>query len=204
MPAFAALCSAMAWGQQAPLKVAVIDMQAALLGTKDGQKAVNDFKTKFAPRQQEFQKREADLQTKQEQYRKAENTLSDEAKAAQQRDIDALTKTLQRDTQDAQQDAQEEQNRLLNDLGSKVMQVINKYANDNKITLVFDVTNGQQGNNLLFASTTIDITREIIALYDQLTASGTAPAAAAPPAATTSAPRRPATPAPAPAAPPAK
>ncbi len=47
------------------------------------------------------------------------------------------------------------------------MQVVNKYANDNKITMVFDVTNGAQGNNLLFASTSIDITRDIISLYDQ-------------------------------------
>jgi Skp family chaperone for outer membrane proteins len=206
MPVLAALCGAMAWGQQPPLKIAVIDMQSALLGTKDGQKAVADFKAKFAPREQEFQKRQADLAAKQEQYRKTENTMSDEAKANLQRDIDTITKALQRDTQDAQQDAQEEQQRLLNELGGRVMQVINKYASDNKITMVFDVTQGAQSNNLLFASTSIDITRDIIALYDQLTAnavtapktSAPAPAAAAP----SSVVRRPVAPA-APAAAPA-
>ena len=107
--------------------------------------------------------------------------MSDEAKASLQADIDAITKDLQRDSQDAQQDAQEEQQRLLNELGAKVMQVINKYANDNKITMVFDVTHGAQANNLLFASNSIDITRDIIALYDQLTANAVpskAPAAA--------------------------
>jgi hypothetical protein len=67
--------------------------------------------------------------------------------------------------------------------------------------MVFDVTNGAQGNNLLFASTSIDITRDIIALYDQTSAA--APAAKAPeaPAASPAPARRPAAPAaPAPAA----
>ncbi len=202
MPVFAVLCCAMAWGQQAPLKIAVIDMQSALLGTRDGQKAVAEFKAKFAPREQEFQKRQSDLKAKQDQFVKTENTMSDEGKANLQRDIDATTKALQPDTQDAQQDAQEEQQRLLNDLGSKVMQVINKYANDNKITMVFDVTNGAQANNLLFASTSIDITRDIIALDDQLSVNAaTAPktllrrAAAAPPASVVRRPAAPAAPA---------
>jgi len=209
IPALLALCGAMAWGQQAPLKIAVIDMQSALLGTKDGQKAVAEFKAKFAPRELEFQKRQGELAAKQAQYQKTQNTLSDEAKAGLQADITRITKDLQRDTQDAQQDAQEEQQRLLNELGGKVMQVINKYANDNKITMVFDVTNGAQANNLLFASNSIDITRDIIALYDQLTANAVpskAPAAAPAPAAPSvtrrpAAPAAPAAPAPAPAAP---
>jgi outer membrane protein len=200
IPALAALCGAMAWGQQAPLKIAVIDMQSALLGTKDGQKAVAEFKAKFAPREQEFQKRQSDLAAKQAQYQKTQNTMSDEAKANLQADIAKITKDLQRDTQDAQQDAQEEQQRLLNELGGRVMQVINKYANDNKITMVFDVTNGAQGNNLLFASTSIDITRDIIALYDQTSAA--APAAKSDTPAAPAPARRPA--AAAPAAPAAK
>lgn len=198
MPALAVLCGAMAWGQQAPpLKLAVIDMQSALLGTRDGQKAVADFKAKFAPKEQEFQKRQADLQAKQQQLAKTENTLSDEAKASQQADIAKITKDLQRDTQDAQQDAQEEQQKLLNELGGKLMQVIQKYAIDNKITMVFDVTQGNQGNNLLFAAPSTDITRDIIALYDQLSsgAPATSSAPAAPPAARRPAPA--ATPAPA-------
>jgi len=72
------------------------------------------------------------------------------------------------------------------------MQVVNKYANDNKITMVFDVTNGAQGNNLLFASTSIDITRDIISLYDQTPA---APPSAKAPEAPAPAARRPAAPA---------
>jgi outer membrane protein len=175
---------------QAPQKFAVIDMQSALVNTKDGQKAVAELKAKFSPKEQEFQKRQADLQAKQEQYRKTENTISEEAKAALARDIDTMTKNLQRDTDDARQDVDQEQQRVLNVLGQKMMQVLQKYASEKQITMVFDVSG--QPNNVLYASNTIDITREIIALYDA------APAAAAPAAPASKAP---VSSAPAPAAP---
>lgn len=163
--ALAAAAGNMAQAQsQPPLKIGVIDMQAALLNTKDGQKAVADLKAKFAPKEQEFQKRQQDLQAKQEQYRKTQNTISDEAKAQLARDIDAMTKNLQRDTQDAQQDVEAEQQRVLGELSQKMNQVMNKYAAEKQLTLILDV--GGQPSNVMYASSTIDITRDIIAMYD--------------------------------------
>jgi len=195
---------------QAP-KYGVINMQEALLSTKDGQKAVNDLKAKFGPKEQEFQKRQADLQAKQDEYRKGENTMSEDKKAALARDIDNMTKSLQRDTDDARQDVDQEQQRVLNDLGSKMMQVLQKYATDKGYTMIFDVSG--QPNNILFASNTIEVTRDIIALYDATAPSipatpsapqvkpstgATAPTTSRPPATTapapSAAPRRPATP----------
>jgi outer membrane protein len=196
------LACGLASAQTAAQKFGVIDMQSALLSTKDGQKAVNELKAKFSPKEQEFQKRQADLQAKQEQYRKTENTISDEAKATLARDIDAMTKNLQRDTDDARQDVDQEQQRVLNELGAKMMQVLQKYASDKTLTMVFDVSG--QPNNVLYASNTIDITRDIIALYDSAApVTPTSPQAKPPAASPSSAPapvRRPvAPPAPAPA-----
>ena len=136
--------------------MAWIDLQKALLSTKDGEKSSGGIKLKFAPKQQEFQKRQTELQAKQEQYRKTENTISEEAKATLARDIDAMTKNLQRDTDDARQDVDQEQQRVLNELGQKMMQVLQKYSSDKQLTMVFDVSG--QPNNILFASNTIDIT----------------------------------------------
>ena len=149
----------------APQRIAVIDMQSALISTKDGQKAVADLRAKYSPKDQELQKRQQQMAAKQEEYRKTQNTISEEAKARLERDIETLDRGLQRDVADAKQDMDQDQQRLLQDLGGKLMQVLTKYATDNKITMVFDVSG--QPNNLLFASNTIDITRDIIALYDK-------------------------------------
>lgn len=177
---------------QTSIKIGVINMQEALLSTKDGQKAVAELKAKFAPKQQEFEKRSAELSAKQEQFRKTENTISEEAKATLARDIDAITKNLQRDTDDARQDVEQEQQKVLNDLGQKMMQVLQKYSTEKSLTMVFDVSG--QPNNILFASNTIDITRDIISMYDSAPPTTTVPASKPAPTTTTSAPRAPARP----------
>jgi outer membrane protein len=202
-PVLALACSLSAWAQTAQ-KIATIDMQAALLNTKDGQKAVAELKAKFTPKEQEFQKRQSDLQAKQDQYTRTQNTISDEAKATLARDIDVMTKNLQRDTDDVRQDIDQEQQRVLNELGQKMMQVLQKYSTDKQLSVVLD-TSGQP-NNVLYASNTIDITRDIIALYDAAaplapvappSAAGPKPAGAAPapvrprPAPVTPAPKQP-------------
>lgn len=180
VPALALACGLSAFAQ-AP-KVGVIDMQSALLGTKDGQKAAAELKAKFTPKEMDLQKKQNDLQSKQDELRKTENTASDEKKAALQRDIDALTRTLQRDSEDARQDLDQEQQKILNDLGQKMMQVIQKYAADKQLTMIFDVSG--QPNNLIYASNSLDITRDVVALYDS--AAPTTPPA--PPAAKAPAP----------------
>jgi Skp family chaperone for outer membrane proteins len=171
-------------------KLAVMDMQSALINTKDGQKAVNDLRGKYAPKDAEMQKRQQEVTAKQDQYRKTQNTISETAKAALERDIETLTKALQRDSDDARQDMEADQQRILQELGAKMIQVINKYAADNGITAVFDVSG--QPNNILFASTASDITAAVVALYDK--AAPAAPPAAAP---ATSAPAQAKPPAPA-------
>jgi outer membrane protein len=179
-------------------KIAIIDMQSALVGTKDGQKAAADLKAKFTPREQDLQKKQQELAAKQDQYRKIENTISEEAKATLQRDIDGLTKSLQRDSDDARQDLDQEQQRILQDLGQKMMQVIQKYAGEKSLGMIFDVSG--QPNNLIYAATSMDITRDIIALYDSSAPAAMAPApkpAAAAPAAPRPAAPKPAAPAPA-------
>ena len=65
---------------------------------------------------------------------------------------------------------------MVQDLGGRIMQVINKYAADNQYAMVFDVSG--QPNNIMFASAAVDITRDIIAMYDKA-APGTPPPAPA-------------------------
>ena len=146
-------------------KIGVIDMQSAMVATKDGQKSAADLRAKYAPKQQEFQQRQSQLQQKQDQFRRTENTMSEDAKAKLSADIDSLQRNLQRDTQDAEQDMNQDQQRIVQELSGKMMKVVSKYAQDHQFQLVFDVAG--QPTNIYFASNTIDITREIISLYDQ-------------------------------------
>jgi outer membrane protein len=187
----------------APTRVAVIQIQAALVSTKEGQKAAAELETKMGPRKKELDGKQAELKDLQEKLQRGGNTLSDSAKEELTRNIDQKTKSFNRQVEDAQAELEAEQQKLLQQLGQKMMQVIDKYAQSNGFSIVLDVSN--PNTPVLYASNTIDITKEVIEMYDKTM--GTAPAAApakapaalAPPAA----PKPAAAPAPRPAAPPA-
>lgn len=181
---------------QTPTKVAIIHVQNAILQTKDGQKAAADLQARFAPKKADLDKKQADIAALQDTLRKGSATMSEEAKAKLMRDIDANNKSLQRDTEDAQADLDQEQGKIMQELGNKVMAVLEKYATANGYALVLDVSNQQ--TPVLWASQTIDITTDIVKLYDQANPGTAAPAAAKAPV---SAAPRPAAVAPASAAP---
>ena len=183
---------------QTPAKVAIIHVQNAILQTKDGQKAASELQGRFAPKKAALDKKQADIAALQDTLRKGSATMSEEAKAKLMRDIDANNKSLQRDTEDAQADLDAEQGKIMQELGNKVMAVLEKYATGNGYALVLDVSNPQ--TPVLWASQTIDITTDIVKLYDQANP-GTAPTAAKPPAGAAPATARPATQTPPPLAP---
>ena len=158
----------------APTKVAVIQIQAALVSTKEGQKAAAELETKMGPRKKELDGKQAELKDLQDKLQRGGNTLSDSAKEDLTRNIDQKTKSFNRQVEDAQAELEAEQQKLLQQLGQKMMQVIDKYAQSNGFSIVLDVSN--PNTPVLYASNTIDITKEVIDLYDKTM--GTAPAAA--------------------------
>jgi outer membrane protein len=164
----------------AQTKVGIIHIQNAIISTKDGQKAAADLTTRFLPRRAELEKKQSTITQLQDQLRKGSNTMSEEAKQKLMREIDQNTKSFNRDTEDAQAELDQEQNKIMQELGQRIMAVIDKYAKDNGYALILDVSSQQ--TPVLYATNSIDITQDIIALYDK---NAPAPAAPAKPAAAT-------------------
>jgi outer membrane protein len=176
-------------------KFAVINIQGAIISTKDGQKAAAELGAKTAPKKRELEQKQNEINSLQDQLNKGSNTLSDTAKNDLYKNIEAKKKSLQREVEDAQADLEADQQKLLQQLGQKILAVIEKYSRDNGITMVLDVSSQQ--TSVLYASPSVDITKEVIELYDKNAA------ASAPASAPTAAPKpaSPAAPAPKPAAP---
>jgi outer membrane protein len=171
-------------------KFAIINIQGAIISTKDGQAAAAKLNSETAPKKKQLEQRQNEINALQDQLNKGQNTMSDSAKADLYKNIEAKKKSLQREVEDAQADLEAEQNKILQQLGAKVMAVIERYAKDNGYTMVVDV--GSQNTPVIYASPSIDITKEIIELYDKSTASSApapTPAAPKPAAATPAAPK---------------
>lgn len=176
--AFVAIASVATAQTAAPTKVGVIQIQSALIATKDGQKAAKELEDKMAPRKKELDGKQAEIRDLQERLAKGGNTLSDSAKEELTRNIDTKTKSFNRQVEDAQAELENQQRQVLNGLGQKMMQVIDKYAQANGFAIILDVSN--QNTPVLYASNTVDVTKDIIDLYDKTAFSAAAAPAAAP------------------------
>ena len=181
--------------QTAPVqtKVGIIHIQNAIISTKDGQKAASELQSKFAPKKAELEKKQTQISQLQDQLRKGSNTMSEDAKQKLMREIDQNNKSLTRETEDDQAELDQEQNKVMQELGQRMMAIIDKYAKDNGYSLILDVSSPQ--TPVLYATNSIDITQDIVALYDKnapAATSSTAPAkpgaAIVPPAAAKPAP----------------
>lgn len=164
-----------------PTKIGIIHMQEAIVSTKDGQKAANELQSKFAPRKAELEKQQGEITGLQDQLKRGSATMSDDAKNKIVRDIDARTTSLKRSSEDYDSDVQDEEGKLMQELGAKLMKVVDKYATDNGLAVVLDVSNPQ--SPVIWRATATDITADVIAIYDKAnpaTASGPASRPSAP------------------------
>jgi len=109
-----------------------------------------------------MQKQIEDLQTR---LRTGQTTLSDEEKARLSREGDQLSRSYQRKQQEAQDDSNDAQQEVVNRIGQKMITVLDKYSRDNNYAVILD-TSSQQ-TPVVVASPQVDVTQEIIRLYDQ-------------------------------------
>jgi len=169
----------------APTKIGIIHIQNAILGTQDGQKALKELEVRAAPKRKDLETRQQEIVALQEQLNKSSNVGGEEAKQKLMRDIDEKKKKFSRDVDDAQADFDQENQKVLNEIGGKVIAVLDRYAAEHGYAVVLDVSN-QQTSPVMFAANSVDVTREIVAIYDKTAASGgfsaptPAPGAAAP------------------------
>ncbi len=183
---FCALSASLAtFGYAQQQKIATIQIQAAIVSTRDGQKAAAELESKATPRRKAIEAKQSEINSLKDQFQKGANTLSDGAKNDLYRNIDQKTKSLNRDMEDAQAEMDQEQQKLLQDLGQKMYALVSKYAQEHGYTMVLDVSNPQ--SPVFWASNTMDITKDIIDLYDK-DASTTSAAPSSKPPINTSAP----------------
>jgi outer membrane protein len=167
--AFVLVCAwastAAAQGQAAPNKVGIIHVQQALVSTEDGKKAVAELQAKFEPTSKKLESMRDEIASLQAELSKGSNTMGEERRRQLAREIDQKTRDLNRAQEDAQEEFQREQEKLLQTLGQRMMAVISKYSNDNGYSLILDVSNPQ--TPVLYAANNIDITQDIIKLYNE-------------------------------------
>jgi len=174
----------------APSKVAVINVQVAITSTAEGKQASAELQSQFAPRNSELENMRKQIEDLQNRLRTGATTLSDDEKGRLSRQGDQLTRTFQRKQQEMQDDANEAQQEVVNRIGRKMLEVLDRYSKENGYGVVIDVS--AQNTPVIYNAAQIDITQHIIKLYDQAyPVKGSATAAPAPPKPRPAAPKQP-------------
>jgi len=148
----------------AQTKVAIINMEEAIARTQEGQRLMQEFQEKYAPRQQELETLQSEIEAFQNQLANGANTLSEDARRDISFKIEQKQKQGQRLLEDARGELSQEQGRIFNEVGNKVVTVIDKYAQANGFSMVLNVS--AQPNLVLFALNEVNITQAIIDAYD--------------------------------------
>lgn len=161
IPALAAMLQLAA---QAP-KIAVINSQVALVSVQQGKHAMDEFKAKYDAKKKDFDTRQNEIVQLEDQYNKGGAVMSDDKRQQLAAAISDKKKRYQRDMQDTQEAADRDQQQIVQPLEERLNTVIAKYGADNGYTLVIDI--GLPGNQIRYAAPAVDVTKEIVALYDK-------------------------------------
>jgi len=165
----------------APSKIAVINIRNAIVATAEGKQAQAQLQSQFAPKQSELQNLQKQVEDLQRKMSEGARTLSDDEKAKLQREGELLSRRLQRGNDDLNEELNAAQGEIVDGIGRKMLEVLDRYSRENGFTVVLDTS--AQGSPVVYGSSQSDITQEIVKLFDQaypLKGASAAPAAPKP------------------------
>jgi outer membrane protein len=168
-------------GSAAAGKVGVISIRQAIGTTAEGKVAQAELQSQFAPRQNEIENLNKQINDLQQRLQAGQNKLNAEEEARLRQQGQRLAQRLDRMNTEYQEDVNAALGDITDRIGRKMVDVLDRYSRENGYVIVLD--SSAQSTPILYASTQIDVTQDIVRLYDQAyPVKGGAPATPAKPA----------------------
>jgi outer membrane protein len=165
--ALAAFVSLFGTPASAQMKMAVVDVQRAVMQSEDGMRAQATLKKVFDSRQQELNKRQTDLQKQKEEIDKQKTVLS---QGALQKKIDDWQKEmveLQQTFVEYNKELEKKQKELTDPIFERVLGAIKRIAGTDGYDLIVDRA------TVAFARGELDLTDRVIQISNGLNSSPT-------------------------------
>jgi outer membrane protein len=156
-------------------KIGTINVEGAIFASNEGQRDFDVLSKKLEPKQNELKGKNDEIENLKKQLNTQGDKLNDEAKNSLRQQIDSKQKALERDAQDAQEDARNQENEIAQRILKKMAPMIVDYAKNNGFALIIDASSSNQWPNgpVLWNSGTLDITKPVVDAYN--VKSGVAP-----------------------------
>jgi outer membrane protein len=145
----------------AQVKVGVVDLQKALQSTAEIKQAEADLKARFGPRQDELSALEKEIAKLQQDYDQNQSKYNDVALAELQGKITTKQRQYQRNAQALQDEVNRDRQDILNRVGQRLKEVVEKVAAEKGLDIVVDST------STLYVKPVLDISTDVTAAYDK-------------------------------------
>ncbi len=146
-------------------KSGVLNVRQAIVSTAEGKQASAELQSKFAAKQNELENLRKQIDDTQNRLRTCGEKCSEEERGRLQRQGEGLARQLQRKQDDFQEELNTAQGEVIDHIGRKMLDVLDRYARENGYSMVFDTS--AQNTPVIYASNQVDVTQDIIRLYDQ-------------------------------------
>ena len=160
-------------------KVGTISMEQAIFATNEGRRDFEALSKKLEPKQNELKNQNDEIDALKKQLNAQQDKLNDEARANLLKQIETKQKSLDRQLQDAREDAQNQQNEIAQRILQKLGPVLIKYASDNGFGVIIDTSQPWPQSPVVWWGEAVDVTKPVVDVYNAQ--SGVAP----PPASST-------------------
>jgi outer membrane protein len=144
-----------------PTKVAVINLQRAVLETAEIQAASKALEAKYKPRQEKMEQVQKELQSIQQNLQANAGKLTPAAEADLSTQAARRQRDYQRLAEDLQADVDRERNEILGSASRKMQDVVRKLAEERGFDMVVDVS------TTVYFKPAMEITTEATAAYDK-------------------------------------
>jgi outer membrane protein len=156
------------------LKIGFVDVERAVATIDEGRARLKQLEEWARPRQQDLARQAKELDDLQAEAASKQGAASEEALAQLTRTFTAKKRDFEDAQRVAKRDLDAKQTSVLRDLGSKLQDVIGKYADQNRYTVIFIL----KPNEIAYLANSADLTDTIVKTYNQRFPWTTTPAAA--------------------------
>jgi outer membrane protein len=146
-------------------KVGVINIRGAIGSTAEGKQAQAELQSQFAPRQTELENLNKQINDIRQRVDACQGKCSQDEIQRLTTQGQRLTTQFDRKNTELNEDSNAALGEVIDRIGRKMVDVLDRYARENGYSVVLD--SSAQNTPILYASTQIDVTQDIVRLYDQ-------------------------------------
>jgi outer membrane protein len=147
-------------------RMGTINVEQAIFATNEGQRDFEALSKKLEPKQTELKGLNDEVESLKKQLNTQSDKLNDDSRGTLVKQIEQKQKSLERQVQDARDDAQNQQNEIAQRILQKMGPMLVKYAADQGFGLIIDTSNPWPNGPVLWAGPAVDITKSVVDLYN--------------------------------------